>query len=494
MANWLFLLSALWASADPPPPRPGPVSPAEIVAALETALTGAIEEAEPSVVAIARIKNPVGEETTAVRGRNPAPLQSDPRLAGAGVPPPPGAGAGALVLARPFSPVGDDMVSFDYGSGVVIGDGGEILTAFHVVKGAQRLEVRAAGKQAFEAEVIAADPRSDLAVIVPRTGAGLAPPKLKPIAMGDAAKLRKGAFLVSLGNPFNAARDGRPSASWGILANVARRLEPSPEDAQINRRQLRNYPTLLQLDSKLNLGMSGGAVVNLNGEMVGLTTSIAAAAGFDAMAGYAIPVDAQGRHIIETLKQGKEYEYGFLGIGLDPNGSNRVESAQPGTPADLGNVLVGDQIVAVGDTPVTDADSLVLAINLMPAGSRVTLKIVRQDQVIERTVELAKYRVAGEVIATNRPPAWRGLRVDYTSTLPYTTFGDGLLTAMARGGVVITEVEAGSPAANADLKPGQIIRSVEGKTLRTPRDFLQFVAGLRGPVNVETDLGAVTIR
>jgi S1-C subfamily serine protease len=492
MANWLVLLGALWACADPPPPvaaaPTAPVAPVEIVTALESALASAIENAEPSVVAIARIKNPAGEETTAVRGRNPAQLQSDPRFGGGG------AAAGAMVLTRPFSPVGDEMVSFDYGSGVVIGEEGEILTAYHVVKGAQRLEVRAAQRQSFEADVLAADPRSDLAVIVPREGAGMAPPKLKPIALGDAAKLRKGAFLVSLGNPFNAARDGRPSASWGILANVARRLEPSPEDAQMNRRQLRNYPTLLQLDSKLNLGMSGGAVVNLKGEMVALTTSLASAAGFDAMAGYAIPMDAQGRQIVETLKQGKEYEYGFLGIGLAHDGSNRVESAQPGTPADLGNVLVGDQILAVGDTPVTDADSLVLAINLMPAGSRVTLKIVRLDQMIERTVELAKYRVTGEVIATNRPPAWRGLRVDYTSTLPYTTHPEGVLAAMARGGVVITEVEPGSPAAKADLKRDQIIRSVEGKTLRSPREFLQFVAGLQGPVSLETELGAVTIK
>jgi S1-C subfamily serine protease len=212
------------------------------------------------------------------------------------------------------------------------------------------------------------------------------------------------------------------------------------------------------------------------------------------MAGYAIPLGLQERRIIDTLLQGKEYEYGFLGISLDPNGSNRVMSAQPGTPADEGNVLVEDQVLAVGDLPVADADSLVLAINAMPAGTRVVLKLLRQEQVIERTVELAKYPVRGEVIATNRPPLWRGLRVDYTSTLPFTTFGDPLLSAMARGGVVVTEVETGSPAAKAGLKPGQIIRSIEGKTLKTPRDFVRLVAGLHGPVNLETDLGAVTLK
>jgi serine protease Do len=387
-----------------------------------------------------------------------------------------------------------EMVSFDYASGVVIGAAGEILTAFHAVKGAQRLEVRAVDRQAFEAEILAADPRSDLAVIVPREIPGIPPPRLVPLPVGDAGRLRKGSMLIALGNPFNAARDGRPSASWGILANIARRLEPSYEEMQQRRLQLRHYPTLLQLDSKLNLGMSGGAVVNIGGELVGMTTALASAAGFDTMAGYAIPLDAQGRRILDTLRQGKEYEYGFLGIGLDPMGTSKVSSAQPGTPADEGNVLVDDVITAVGEMPVNDVDSLVLAINTMPAGSKVRLKILRQDQPIERTVELAKFRVEGEVIATNRPPAWRGLRVDYTSTLRHTTFGDGMLSAMARGGVVVAEVESESPAARAGLKRDQIIRSVGGQGVKSPRDFSRTVAGLSGPVNLETDLGLVTIK
>ena len=79
--------------------------------------------------------------------------------------------------------------------------------------------------------------------------------------------------------------------------------------------------------------MSGGAVINLKGELVGLTTAAANAAGFDAQAGYAIPMDALGRRVVETLKQGKEYEYGFLGIRLDPERlRNRVSAAQPGHP------------------------------------------------------------------------------------------------------------------------------------------------------------------
>ena len=133
--------------------------------------------------------------------------------------------------------------------------------------------------------------------------------------MGDATKLRKGAFLIALGNPFNAARDGKPSASWGILSNIARKL-----DRQISTRyqpaahSASRSPHALQLDAKLNLGMSGGAVINLKGELVGLTTMAASPAGFDAMAGYAMPMDRMGRRAVETLRQGKEIEYGLLGI------------------------------------------------------------------------------------------------------------------------------------------------------------------------------------
>ena len=121
------------------------------------------------------------------------------------------------------------------------------------------------------------------------------------MVIGDAGKLRKGAFLIALGNSFNAALDGKPSASWGILSNIARKLDMDLDD-NMNVRpklvRLLNYPTLLQLDSKLNLGMSGGAVINLKGELVGLTTMASSPAGFDAMAGYAIPMDKLGRRAV----------------------------------------------------------------------------------------------------------------------------------------------------------------------------------------------------
>ena len=468
MPNILPLACLLVLGADNPAPAPAPSPPPaaiDVATALETALADAIAKAEPSVVAIAR-ERAENDVTTAIRGKNPAP---------------------------PSDPFGPDTLTFDYGSGVVIGDKGEILTAFHVVKGASRIHIRSIGNPEFEAEIIAADPRSDLAVVMPREVRTARALKFTPISLGDATKLRKGSFLVALGNPFNAAiRDGRPSASWGILSNIARRIEQLDETQPLS---LKNYPTLLQLDSKLNLGMSGGAVINLKGELVGLTSSSANAAGFDALAGYAIPIDAMGRRAIDALREGKEVEYGYLGIGLDrQTRTTRVTQAQPGSPAAMGGILLDDQILSVGDRELHDVDDLVLAINSVPVGTQIPLKIRRRNETIERTVELAKFRVDGEVIATNRPLPWRGARVDFTSTLPTRMLGGDFVGALSMGGVVIVEVETGSPAEKAGLKQGQLIRSVEGKPVRSPAEFSKAIAGRDGPVTVLTDIGPVTVK
>ena len=307
---------------------------------METVIADAIARAEPSVVAIHRWKGENPEKTLAVRGRQHP--RASLRLRG-------------LPSRFPPSPDQADTISFDFGSGVVVGDEGQILTAFHVVKGAVRLEIRAANRQQFDAEIIAADPRSDLAIIVPVVDPDTPAPHLQPIALGDSSRLRKGSFLIAMGNPFNAAQDGKPSASWGILSNIARRFELDMDGMGMLSRRLTfpNYPTLLQLDSKLNLGISGGAVINLKGELVGLTTMAASPAGFDAMAGYAMPMDRIGRRAVEALKQGKEIEYGLLGI-YNPQGitqgihTNRVEGISPNSPAD-GQLLANDEIIGVDD-------------------------------------------------------------------------------------------------------------------------------------------------
>jgi S1-C subfamily serine protease len=471
---WLFLACFLGslcrlASAD---------DPLDVVTALETATANAIERAQPSVVAITRIPSKDGQ-THAIRG---VPAPPEEQLPETNVFPP-------EAPIRPGFPNDTAPEYFalpgEFGSGVVIGASGEILTTYHLVRGAQKIRVRAPGSE-FDAEILAADPRTDLAVIAPRKGTNPAP-KLPPLPMGDAGALRQGSFLVALGNPYNSARDGKATASMGILANRARRLDPA-QSAPTNIRQFFKYqPTLLQLDSKLNLGMSGGAVINLKGELVAITTAEASPDGFDAAAGYAIPMDALGRRAVDALIQGREVEYGFIGIGLSPREPSTVSDVLPGTPAWKANLATGDRILRVGDVELDDDESaLHLAMATVPVGKPVTLKVLHEGEVVERTLVMSKYPVMGGVIATNRPANWRGARIDFTSVMTDGMTTGRTLESMTRGGVGVVEVEADSAAEAGGLTSGSVITAVENTPVSTPGEFRDAVAALEGkPVTIE---------
>ena len=466
----LFLSLALFSLGDP-------LTPLDIVASLETVTTQAIAKAQPSVVAITRMRGEDPEKTTAIRGLNGARQGQNPRVGLDGNP----------LSGTPgdFAPPGD------FSAGVVIGERGEILTTYHTLRGAEQIWVRG-GKQVFEAEILAADPRSDLAVIAPRVSPEQPLPTLPAIKIGDATKMKPGTFLVALGNSYNAGRDGRASAGFGILANTARKVHaPQQDEAPVRGQFFRYQPTLLQLDIKLNLGMSGGAVVNMKGELVGLTTAGASPVGYDVQAGYAIPMDSLGRRIAETLRQGKEVEYGFLGIGLMENVPNGIKTVTPGTPADKADLVVNDVILVIGDRELELEDGLTMALSNIPAGETVKLKVLREGRILEKTVLVSKYPVNGPVIATNRPSAWRGMRVDFTSVLN-AGGQQNLMEAMAKGGVGITEVETGSPADTSGLKKGVVITEVDGKPILTPADFTKAVAAKPDKdVTLTTELGGV---
>src|SRR5262249_42495116 len=129
--------------------------------------------------------------------------------------------------------------------------------------------------------------------------------------------VRKGQIVIALGNPYAIARDGSASATWGIVSNISRQAmaEGEPTDSEARRNEtIHHLGTLIQLDARLDLGTSGGALLNLQGELIGMTTSLAAIVGYEKSAGFAIPFDDSMKRIIESLRQGKEVEYGFLGV------------------------------------------------------------------------------------------------------------------------------------------------------------------------------------
>jgi len=181
-------------------------------------------------------------------------------------------------------------------------------------------------------------------------------------------------------------------------------------------------------------------------------------------------------------------------LGIRPNqpSSNRVAEVTPNSPADQGQLQANDEILAVNDTPVIDFDTLILAINSYGPGDQVRLKIRRGDKELIKNVVLAKYPVDSETIATNRPPPWRGLRVDYLSIYSAQRQAAEFFQQSPTG-VVVTEVFEDSPAGRAGFRKSQVIREVEKTPVANPSQFARAVAGLKGPVILQTDQGAITV-
>lgn len=462
----IFLLAAMWAWHRGAAQEPTGITAA---AALEQSLVDAIEKAGKSVVAIAR----VDPWDTSVHGERFQPRRS--------------------------TPTDPDFVPDHFATGVVIDRGGFILTQYHVVSPKSEHYVTIAGGKVYKARIHGADPRSDLAVLRIISDST---PNLTPIRFGDASKLKRGQIVVALGNPYAIARDGQASASWGIVANVSRKVPPSTSGgAESAKDKLYHFGTLIQTDAKLNLGTSGGALVNLKGEMIGLTTSLAATAGFEQAAGYAIPVDEVFLRAVETMKRGDEVEYGFLGVEpetltLDEQSQGmlgvRVRGTVPGTPADRSDLRAGDVITHVNERPVHDADVLIREVGRKPVESLVQLAVVRDNRPRNVEVKLTKFPVRGTKIVASPPPSWRGLRVDYP-TASMEVLQNLVKTELLRaGGVLITEVQRDSPAWEARLQPGMFIADVNGQSIASPREFRNAILGKNGPIELKIFGGSQT--
>ncbi|HEX3656373.1 MAG TPA: trypsin-like peptidase domain-containing protein [Pirellulales bacterium] len=434
------------------------------VAALEQAMVSAIETAQRSVVSIARVSLR-GDEAGRDRHADVFQPFNQP------------------VISPPHDPTDPDFVPNEFATGVVVDRTGLILTNYHVVDPDSAHYVTTVDRKVFQTKIKAADPRSDLAIlqIVDATGT-----EFVPIKFGDAKRLKKGQIVISLGNPYAIARDGQVSASWGIVSNMARKAVPRTSYIE-EEPTLHQYGTLIQTDAKLNLGTSGGALVNLKGEMVGLTTALAATSGYEQAAGYAIPVDATFLRIIETLKTGRDVTYGFLGVApmnlaahevLKGKQGMRVERVNDGTPAKRAGLRRDDVITHVNGEPIFDADGLRLEVGKLPAASVATLTVERGGQTFVEQVTLAKYRVRGKAIATVREPDWRGLRVDFPSAVLIPQ----VLDETYDSAVAVSEVTEDSPAYKAGLRVGMLITYVGNTPVDKPVDFRREVAGQPGDV------------
>ena len=477
--------------------QPAQITAAQFGQQIQRALVDAIGQAERSVVAIARVR----KETAAgpKTGNVPDPLET---LAPVGQ-------EKGLRLERP-DPTSPEFRPNQYFTGVVVDRQGMIVTTYHTLGNpaendyyvwVRRKPYKVVAVERAE-QVMAGDPWTDLAVLKIKAQ------DLTPMPLGDAEKLKKGMIVVGLGNPYAIARDGEVSATWGIISNLRRQAAPRPRvlPNQTDRETLHHFGTLIQTDAKLNLGTSGGALINLRGEMIGLLTSQAALYGYEKSAGYAIPVDGMFRRTLKTLKAGKKVQVGFLGVAPEDlslawrrqgHRGAKVEHVVPGTPAAKAGFVGGDIITQVNQQPVENRTELFRELGQLTVGEKVAFQVARGSTLQRSGRSVRLQTVLSKKYVESRRPAfaqepdkvWRGMKVDYSTALSPEVFQQHGHKIDPEGCVAVVAVTTGSASWNAGLRTGEFINHVGSQRIRTPEEFWDVVSEQAGRVRLQLTVG-----
>ena len=265
------------------------------------------------------------------------------------------------------------------GSGVIYDDGGHIITNYHVIEGGESISISYDG-QSYDAEVVGSDPSSDLAVLHVDFG----DQEVTPIERGDSDQLIVGDWVMAVGHPYGLDQ----SASQGIVSA----LYSSTMLSSASGNTL--YTNLIQTDAAVNPGNSGGALVNDQGQLVGITTLNATADEGGANAGVAFAIPGNyAMEIADTIIAGDEVEHAYVGVSVQTVNATNAEAlgvavdqgafvgaVTPGGPAEAAGLREGDVIVAVNDEEIASADALILAIRSHEIGDDVVLTVYRGSE------------------------------------------------------------------------------------------------------------------
>ncbi len=364
------------------------------------------------------------------------------------------------------------------GSGVIVdARKGYVLTNHHVIAKADKIVVTLHDGRSFDAKLVGSDPETDVAVVqIPAE-------ELTAIRFGDSGRLRVGDFVVAIGNPFGLGQ----TVTSGIVSALGR-----------SGLGIEGYENFIQTDASINPGNSGGPLVDLQGRLVGINTAILTPARGNVGIGFAIPA-AMAREVMEQLIEYGEVRRGRLGVyiqdltpelakafGIEVTHGAVVAKVAKDSPAERAGLQPGDVIVAVDGRPVKNASELRTAIGLMRVGKRVHLKVVRDGRELTLTA----------VIEAPKQASLKGGALD--ERLEGATFGEIPEDSPLHGrveGVMVTEVELGSPAWRAGLREKDVIVSVNRHPVPDLETFRREVRRARGSLllNVRRGDGALFI-
>jgi serine protease Do len=354
------------------------------------------------------------------------------------------------------------------GSGVIVSADGYIITNHHVVDGAEQIKVDLNDGRTLEAKLVGSDPPSDLALLKV-SQAGL--PSLPP---GDSDKVRVGDVALAIGNPLNVGQ----TVTMGIISAKGRSTAGLGSG---------NFEDFLQTDAPINQGNSGGALVNTNGELIGINSQIiGGATGGNIGIGFAIPSNMV-RSVMDQLAKNGKVRRGQLGVsvrrvdsdmaqslGMSETKGVIVNSVVRGSAAERAGIRQADVIVALDGNPVNDSNPFRNHIASMAPGSEVTLTILRdnREQKIRATLGELKPESGESEERRDSGPGAAGQGKLGLTVIPLTPeIASELNLRAGTQGVVIDSVDAAGPGAAAGLARGDVIQEVNRQAIRSDADL-----------------------
>ncbi|MBR9727637.1 Do family serine endopeptidase [Shewanella intestini] len=353
------------------------------------------------------------------------------------------------------------------GSGVIIdAKKGYIVTNNHVINGADDIEVGLSDGREVKAKLIGADAESDIALLK------IDAKNLTAIKQTDTDAIRVGDFAVAIGNPFGLGQ----TVTSGIVSALGR--------SGLGIEMLENF---IQTDAAINSGNSGGALVNLNGELIGINTAIVAPTGGNVGIGFAIPANMVNNLVQQIIEHG-EVRRGVLGVsgrdldnelakafGLDSQHGAFVNEVVADSAADAAGIKAGDVIVAVNGKSIKSFQELRAKVGTMGAGAKVSFQLIRDGdkETVKATLGESDHveKASGEV-----HPMLEGATLQDTDD-----------------GIKIIEVTSGSPAARSGLAKGDIITGINRKNIKDLKTLKSVLKGSEGAVALKIKRGKTAL-
>jgi serine protease Do len=349
------------------------------------------------------------------------------------------------------------------GSGFILNREGYIVTNNHVVENASDIKVSLSDKEEYDAKVIGRDPKTDVALIKIE-----AKKDLPAASLGDSDRLRVGEWVMAIGNPFGLGH----TVTTGIVSAKGRIIGAGP------------YDNFIQTDASINPGNSGGPLFNMNGEVVGINTAIIATGqGI----GFAIPINV-AKELLVSLREKGRVVRGWLGVqvqritpdlaksfGLERERGALVADVMPDTPAAKAGIERGDVIIEFNGRKIEEMNDLPRAVASTPPNTDVSIKLLRKGQ--EKTVQVRVAELKEERVAEGGGTLEENLGMTVQELTPEIARNLGMSETK---GVVVTNVEDGSPADEAGVQRGDVVLEVNQKKIQTVQDYRAAISRVGG--------------